>query len=59
MGARRGIRDTDALSMTIDLTGPVPHVEHACDHCGRAADLYRLIGTTVALCAACFARSHG
>lgn len=44
--------------MTIDLTGPVPHVVHACDHCGRAAELYRLIGTNVALCAACFSRNH-
>ena len=45
--------------MTIDLTGPVPHVVHVCDHCSGVAELYRLIGTTVALCAACFARRHG
>ena len=45
--------------MTIDLTGPVPHVEHSCDECHKPAPLYRLIGTTVALCKECFARRHG
>ncbi len=45
--------------MTIDLTGPVPQLLHSCDQCGSTDPLYRLIGTTIALCAACFARKHG
>jgi hypothetical protein len=45
--------------MTIDLTTPVPQVEHSCDHCHRVSELYRLIGTAVALCRGCFARTHG
>jgi hypothetical protein len=45
--------------MTIDLTGPAPHVVLACDGCLRLAPLYRLIGTTTALCAVCFAKRHG
>jgi hypothetical protein len=45
--------------MTIDLTGSVPQVIHTCDHCGSTSPLYRLIGTSVALCRGCFARLHG
>jgi ribosomal protein S14 len=45
--------------MTIDLTGPVPKVVHTCDECTRQSELYRLIGTTIALCRSCFARKHG
>jgi hypothetical protein len=45
--------------MTIDLTGPRPTVDSTCDHCGRVAPLYRLIGTWVPLCRDCFARKHG
>jgi hypothetical protein len=48
----------DELGMTIDLTGPVPHVVHCCDRCGRLEPLYRLIGTTASLCRDCFARQH-
>ena len=46
-------------SMTIDLTGPVPQILSTCDHCGRLGRLYRLIGTNVSLCAACFGKQHG
>jgi len=49
----------DELSMTIDLTGPVPQVLPTCDHCSRPDRLYRLIGTRLALCVACFAKQHG
>lgn len=45
--------------MTIDLTGPVPHVLHSCDGCARVEPLYRLVGTAVSLCHGCFARKHG
>ena len=45
--------------MSIDLTGPAPHVHLASDSCGRLGDLYRLIGTATALCQRCFARQHG
>jgi len=45
--------------MTIDLTGPVPQVLPTCDHCSRPDRLYRLIGTRLALCVACFAKQHG
>lgn len=45
--------------MIIDLTGSVPHVTLTCDHCAQPTDLYRLIGTPVALCRECFARVHG
>lgn len=51
--------------MTIDLTGPVPRVVPTCDKCGRQtsstgqSELYRLIGSSVALCRTCFARKHG
>ena len=59
MGAARRRGSADTLGMTIDLTGPVPHIVPACDHCSQAVELYRLIGTSVALCASCFARTHG
>ena len=45
--------------MTIDLTGPVPCATASCDSCHRQGQLYRLIGTAKALCAACFAKEHG
>jgi hypothetical protein len=45
--------------MTIDLTGPVPHLVETCDSCRRLDPLYRLIGTSQALCRACFAERHG
>jgi len=57
--ARSAPADADINSMTIDLTGPDPRVVHACDGCLRLAPLYRLIGTSTALCLACFARRHG
>jgi hypothetical protein len=44
--------------MTIDLTGPVPHVTQTCDCCARPGPLYRLIGTAQVLCRECFARLH-
>ncbi len=44
--------------MTIDLTGPEPHLLPTCDDCGLLSQLYRLIGTKVALCSGCFAKQH-
>jgi hypothetical protein len=44
--------------MTIDLTGPVPAVLSTCDGCDREARLYRLIGTSLVLCPACFEKEH-
>jgi hypothetical protein len=45
--------------MTIDLTAPVPHLVETCDCCAQVSYLYRLIGTTQALCHGCFAQRHG
>jgi hypothetical protein len=45
--------------MIIDLTGPIPQVLDACDHCRRVGRLFRLLGTRAALCAGCFGRQHG
>jgi hypothetical protein len=45
--------------MIIDLTGPVPQLLEACDHCHAPKRLYRLIGTQDALCAGCFTTQHG
>jgi hypothetical protein len=44
--------------MTIDLTGPVPSFLATCDACQQEAQLYRLIGTALVLCPACFEREH-
>jgi hypothetical protein len=45
--------------MTIDLTGPAPHLVESCDCCGDLTSTYRLLGTVQALCRACFVRWHG
>ena len=44
--------------MIIDLTGSVPQVLEACDHCSLMGRLYRLIGTRASLCVGCFAHAH-
>ena len=50
---------TEEVGMTIDLTGPEPQLLPTCDQCGRLSQLYRLIGTKVALCRGCFGKQHG
>lgn len=42
----------------IDLTGEVPLVRDACEHCYGTDELFRLIGTTSDLCASCFGAVH-
>lgn len=44
--------------MTIDLTGPVPTWVSTCDGCAVEDRLFRLIGTSLALCTRCFEKEH-